>query len=316
VDPLASFSHLSQTVLSALLPQHWVYSSISRRFISPKAFALVPPSNELWVSVYVKLHNPDVTSIGPEHIAALVELLSPGELAVFVRSTLNRLSSELDKMAELFSRVSGAIRLAQPKTQHDAMALFRIVCDLYGETRHPMTGALFNSMRIIGNLTALVYGIECEIPTSDVPVALSSAIARVFAAFVRAHQDLFVPAGFECNRLASHRSFPALWCVLEFLLCSPNLVVLSDTLSEPQPLSRFGSGVVLCAHLLICMAGQQALYLYDAIVSKVMAMHEAQNTSATGEFARFLLAAVDVLHGRDFARVIINPYLSLAQPAQ
>jgi hypothetical protein len=61
------------------------------------------------------------------------------------------------------------------------------------------------------------------------------------------------------------------------------------------------------------MAGQQPLYLYDAIVSKIITLYEAQKASVTGDFGQFLLAAFDVQHARDFARVMINPYLSLAE---
>jgi hypothetical protein len=309
-DPMAPGSRLVNVVFGTFTPQHWIYEAPSRRFFNPKPFQLVAPSNELWVSVYLKLHAADVYSIGPEHIAALCEILSATEISLLIRAVMTRLSGELRRVTETFGHVAGHLRLLQTKGQDEPLSYYRLICDSYSETRHPMTGALFNAMRIVGNLTALLYAIECEIPNSDAKSSLASSVAHVYRAAVRGRAAVFVLEQFDCEKLVTHRSFASLWCVLEFLLCSPSPVMLTESLSERKPIERFGTSPVICAHLLIAMAGQQALYAYDSIVARGLALANIQKVVMAGDFGEFIKCARDVEHARQFAEVMATPYLS------
>jgi hypothetical protein len=311
-DPLSPHSRLTEAILAAVDPTHWTYNTLLRRFTSSKDFVLVQPSNEKWVKTYMNFRESDTQSINSDHVAALVELLNPAEIAVFLKGLFSMIEAELTQTIALFLHVSGSLWLLQGKTQDDAIAYFRLMCDSYGETRHPRTGGLFNSMRIVGNLTALVYAIECEVGGHEEPVTLSSTIAHIFARTIKANEKVFFPVGIDCEQFVTHRTFPALWCLLEFLLCSPNPVMLSETLREAQPFNRFGAGVVICAHLLIQIAGQAALYTYDSIVSRAIALIEIQATTALGpEMKMFLDAAVEVKRARNIAEVMAYPYTHL-----
>ena len=128
---------------------------------------------------------------------------------------------------------------------------------------------------------------------------------------VRANKEAFVPADFDCDNQVSHRTFPSLWSILEFLLCSPNPVMLTETVSEVWPLTRFGTGPVVCAHMLIAMAGQSSLYQYDSIVPRQLALYDIQKTVLTGDFAHFVQCALDVAHARGFAETMAHPYIGL-----
>jgi cytoplasmic FMR1 interacting protein len=310
-DPLSPATQVVTTLLAALDASHLMFHSVSRRFFNPKPFQLVPPSNEEWASVYANCHKTETCSIGSEHVSALCQIMSATEIALFARALLDKISMELLRSMAIFDQVAPRLRLLQTKGQNDAFAYFRLICDTYAETRHPMTGPLFNSMRHAGNLTALLWAIECEIPPRREGFSLSSSIAQIYLEVVKANKEVFIPADFDCDNQVSHRTFPSLWPILEFLLCSPNPVMLTDSVSLVRPLTRFGTGPVVCAHMLIAIAGQSSLYQYDAIVPRQLSLYDIQKTVLTGDFANFVQCAIDTGHARSFAETMAHPYLGL-----
>jgi cytoplasmic FMR1 interacting protein len=230
-DPLSPGSAIARAALAAVDPGRWVFSSLLRRFTSPKEFVLPQPSNDAWVTAYAKGREADTRSIGADHIRALVEILNPAELAVVLKEIFEGIDRELGSALAMFRVVADSLWLVQGKAQDEAGAYFRLMCDGYAETRHTGTGRLFNALRVAGNLTALAYAIESEVVGPGETVALSATVAELYLAAVRANSDLFEVRAFDCEQFATHRTFPALWCLLEFQLCCPNPVVLSEQLS-------------------------------------------------------------------------------------
>jgi hypothetical protein len=237
--------------------------------------------------------------------------MSATEIALFARALLDKISVELLRSIAIFDQVAPRLRLLQTKGQNDALAYFRLICDTYAETRHPMTGPLLNSMRHAGNLTALLWAIECEIPPRREGFSLSSSIAQLYLEVVKANKELFVPVDFDSDNQVNHRTFPSLWSILEFLLCSPNPVMLTETVSEVRPLTRFGLGPVVCAHMLITTAGQSSLYQFNSIVPRQLALYNIQKTVLTGDFADFVQCASDIGHARSFTETLAHPYSGL-----
>jgi hypothetical protein len=223
-----------------------------------------------------------------------------------------RIEAQLEKVVQLFMQVAPGIRLLQTKGQEDVVGYFGLICDGYGETRVPMLGKLLDAMRAVGNLIAFVASIEVEIEAGPANLVLLGAVMKVFQSTVAEHKELFVANEFDYEKVLNHRSFPALWCVLEFLLCSPNPVQLSDTVTEKFPLDKFGTGPVICGHMLIIMAGQKALYQYDAIVGKSIELWQVQNVPGKTDLKTYLLHAVHVEHAREWTELIAHPFRKMA----
>ena len=161
VDPLCPYTGLTQTLAGCLDPQHWTYNTVSRRFLCTRDYELNQTSNEQWALLYTKIHTQETKFIGAEHYAAIIEILTETELAVFVHGALARLSEELGKAIGYYLQVASVLRLLQPKNKDELAGYFNFISDAYSETKHPQLGALFNSLRVAGNLTALLYGLAC-----------------------------------------------------------------------------------------------------------------------------------------------------------
>jgi hypothetical protein len=307
IDPLCPYNSLVTALISALDPQKWSYNCITRQFISSKPFSIPQPSNEVWASLYVKFHGPESKYIGNVHYAAIVELLSPAELAVFIRACLWTLAQDLEKVIEVYVEVSADVKLLSSKNRGELQSFYNFACDAYWETKTNMLGQLFTVMRSVGNMVAMLYGLESEMRASNSEGSIMASVARVFVQQIENDSSLFVPTSFECDHMASHRTFPALWSVLEFLLCSP--VKIGDEVE--RPIEVFGDGVVICAHVLVLLSGQLGLYEYDSICMKVLELAEVQKVVLKkGDLAEFLRYGRIVEQGRVFAGLIVSPFVS------
>ena len=308
VDPLCPYSALVNQLNFVLTPANWRYNTVSRRFLCKKDYQLAEVSNEQWALLYTKIHTQETKFIGAEHYAAIIEMLTETELTVFISHAISLLADELGTAITHYVEVAGVLRLLQPKNKDELAGYFNFISDAYSETKHPRLGALLNSLRICGNITALLYGLECEMKPCDSPNSLISSIVSIYRAHIEANRDLFVPNEFDYEKQLTHRTFPSLWAVLEFLLCSPHPVWLSETNSQKHPLETFGDGPVLCAHILILLAGQQGLYDYDSICNKALGLYNVQKPALKGELAEFVAFAAFANQSQNFAQVIVHPF--------
>jgi hypothetical protein len=167
-------------------------------------------------------------------------------------------------------------------------------------------------MRAVGNLIALIANLEVEIEAGPENSVLLGAVVKIVQRVLNDHRELFVASEFDYAKPLNHRSFPALWAVLEFLLCSPNPVALSDQVKEKFPLDKFGTGPVVCGHMLIIMAGQSPLYKFDSIVTKSMDLWNVQNVTVKGgELRQYLQHASHVEHAREYTELLTHPFRQL-----
>jgi hypothetical protein len=307
-DPLSPNTKLLRAIVTATDPQHWVYNTHSRVFIPSRPFQLVK-WNEVWISVYQSFHETDAKYIGSEHLKAIVEVLSPGELAMYVQGCLQMLTAELAKVGNLFIEASTGLRLLQLKVPEDLLSYYRLIRDGYGESRVPKLGQLFNVLRVVGNLTAWLIDLEVEIPVMRDPISLTSTIMSIYADVVKAQPEVFLEAEFAPSSPILHRSFPSLWSVLEFLLCSIHPVTLSPT-SKEKPFETFGVSPAITSHILIGIAGQQSIYKFHSVIGRTLDILDVQGSSPTkGDLKVFMGNVSAVTHASQYAAILVHSYV-------
>ncbi|OHS92912.1 hypothetical protein TRFO_40768 [Tritrichomonas foetus] len=314
IQPLSPVSSLAASIINALDIGHMTFNTITRRFLPTKELNLQPPSNENWARLYTRLHSQDTKFIGAEHLEALVDLLDEGELSAFVSNCLGRIEEQVQKSIDLYLQVASAIRLLPAKSKDDLVGYYSFISDAYSEVSHPLLGQLYNSLRNVGNLVAIIFMLETELHPVGGNLSLMASVAQIIRDNLLLNKNLFATQEFEYDNVITHRTFPALWSVLEFLLCSPGPVKLSDTLTTASPISVFGDGVIVAAHSLILLAGEKGLYEYDSVVNQTLKLYDVQKISPKGDLKSFCYHASIISQAKDFTEIMIYPFISTLPP--
>ena len=314
MQPNLQSTTLSSRLIDVTDPQHWTFNCVSRRFLPSKDLMLIPPSNENWGHNYIRLHSQDTKYIGSEHFAALVELLNAGELTKFITNMLGRLNEEISKFIEVYVTAASSLRLLPSSNNNDLFELFTFITDAYNGTQNPQLGQLFNSLRTIGNIIAFIYLIECEMKPLDKNISIIPSIVSIFKEHIDRNKDLFVANEFDPIGVISHRTFPSLWSILEFLLCTPTPVQFGakdEVKFLSHPIETFGDGAIIAAYTFILLCGERGLYEYDSVCLRALNLYNVQRSvsNVNGELAQFIYYVTIAKQAMDFTEIIIHPYL-------
>lgn len=311
--PLSPVSTLAATVINVFDVSHMIYNCLTRRFLTSKKINLVPPINEKWAEYITKLHSQDIHFIGSEHINAIVELLDEGELRSFISCTImGIIESDLQKAIEVYMEIASCLRLLPVKSKDDLDGFYSFISDAYSEMSHPMLGTLYNLLRNVGNMIAFAYLLETELKPIGGNLSLMSSVVQLIREIISLNKNLFVTQEFEHDNVITHRTFSALWCVLEFLLCTPSPVKLSENIVKSKLLEEFGDGIVICAHTLISLSGELGVYKYDSMVTHTLNLYNVtQVVASKGPIQTFVYNASTVNTAKNFAEIMIYPFMSL-----
>ena len=171
-------------------------------------------------------------------------------------------------------------------------------------------GQLLNSLRNIGNLVSLLYLVETEMKPVNRNSSIISSIVSIICLHLEQNKEVFNEEDFDPTNMIGCRSFPSLWPILEFMLCSPNIVHLSENLALPYPIETFGDGPVIAAQLFIILSGNFGIYQYNSITIKALRLHDMQNTQLKKEVHQFIYCSSMVNQARNFTEVMIAPYVT------
>ncbi|OHT12061.1 hypothetical protein TRFO_18257 [Tritrichomonas foetus] len=308
-QPLSLESHLVAILTKALDFVHYKFNSVTRRFNVSKEITLTPPTNEKWASVYKQIHQIDTTYIGKPHFKAIVELLSQGEMSCFIQKITLILEEELLKFIEFYAKVAPNLRMLPPINKDELLGYFTFNSDAYQSFTHPALGGLLNSMRSIGNIIAFVWCLDTEIAIHhDKEHTLMTPILEMVKQLLLDNHKLFIQEPeIDLESNSTHRSFPALWTILEFLMCSPKPIKIGDT--TLQPFVTFGDGPILCAHMFIELCNQEPYALFDSINFRSLELKVAEKSSiAQTELKEYIRLAEFAQQATTFARFLATPY--------
>ena len=315
-QPLSPNSTLSATIISKLDVGHLRFNSATRRFIpseDSKPIEITSATTQKWNRVYARLHKYDVNFFGSEHLASLVNLLNDGELASVIAYILGSIEQTLQDSIDIYIEIASSIRLLPPKSKDEYSGYKSFIVDAYSETFHPRIGQFLNNMRKVGNLIALTFLLETELSPINENVSLMASVVQILFETIQVNKNLFVTQEFECDNVITHRTFPALWSVFEYLLCSPRNVKLSEIRSEEKLIPKvFGDGPVIAAHILIVLSGEKGIYEYDSLIGHALNLRRLQKSLKEDD--KFLDMANIVQQAKLFSEIIIHPYLSSLPP--
>jgi cytoplasmic FMR1 interacting protein len=302
-------SNIADAVLASCDFSRWVYNSDSLRFTSTKQLTITPLRKEGWPVAYANIHTDDLKYIGLEHVRALVDLLTPGELAYVVVGLTNRLESEMFRLVEVYAPVASHLRVTAAQSKDDLVNYFSFNTDAYSELVIPNLGTLFNSLRVVGNIVALIGMIDRAAPAGE--SSLMQPVLNVIKVALENNRELFFQTGaFELCNISAHRSFPSLWCVLEVLFCVPGEVRIDDARAV-QPLATFGDGPAFAAGLFISLAGQESLYTFDSVMRRAVALKRVEGElTLARELTTFLRYGSAVASAMSAADRLAAPYRS------
>ena len=309
-QPDIPYTALSTALIDCIDPSHLVFNVALLKFFPTKDLMLIPPNKEDWALTYVQLHSKDVKYLGLEHCEAIIEILDEGELASFIANIFGRIDQEISKFITLYLEIAKFLRITTFDDDNDLSNFFLFICDAYNGLKHPQMGQLFNILRNIGNLVALLYLIECEFKAKVGKSSIIGNLVSIFKLHIEQNKSLFISQDFDPFNLISHRTFPALWSILEFLLCSPHPVQLSENMMIPHPIETFGDGVVIAANMFILLSGEKSLYQYDSVSLKALRLFDiSKGVSAKDDLPQFIYYASISNQARTFTEILINPFI-------
>lgn len=315
-DPRVLESGLTHTLCRSLDFPHYVYKSDTRRFLDTKNITLTPLSTEKWATAYAKLHEEEVGYIGRAHIEAMVNLMSKGELSYFVQFLSARVENELVKFIDVYTGMAPALRMNAPQSKDELVGFFNFNSDAYSELILPTLGTLLNSMRVIGNILMMIAWIDEIVDDSPAGNRLLAPVMEMILSQLQNHHGLFFQtSGIDLETVTTHRSFPAVWNILEYCYCLPKpiKIMASGQQLQVQPMVTFGEGVIIAAHVFITLCGQEPFYNYDSMVRRTLALYSVEAGNLAGklpELAEFLENAKISANAAETARLVAAPYKS------
>ena len=130
------------------------------------------------------------------------------------------------------------------------------------------------------------------------------------ADYLISNRELFFSEGtLDLKNVILHRSFPSIWSVLEFIVCSPDPVRLEESKNPVLPLDVFGDGPVITAHVFITLCNQVSLYKFDSMCFRTLELYHAEQTVIMrNDIMRFIYNASIADQCRKLAELIATPY--------
>jgi cytoplasmic FMR1 interacting protein len=309
-SPLCLESKLTDVIYGILDFSRWRLNCVSRRYTSPKTAELTELyATEKWTKEYAKIHRHEMEYIGAEHIRAMIELLSPGELATIIHRLSERLEDQITKVIEIYTQVAGAIRLLPAISKDDIVGYFAFNNDAYSTISHPQLRSFFDGMRALGNTLVFLWYIENELPVSEQSSSIMAPIMRSLINILIEKRELFFSDNsLNLESVITHRSFPSLWSVLEFIICSPNPFKIKEN-EEVNLLEYLGDAPIIAAHVFITLCNQGSLYKYDSMCFRTLELLKAEQSSIPNEaLSNFLFNASVADQCRKFAELISTPF--------
>jgi len=309
-SPLCLESKLADQVYNSLDFAHWRLNCISRRYITNKSLELVPLSKEEWAKEYTKIHQHEMEYIGAEHIRAMMELLSPGELSFVIHRLSERIEDQMAKVIEIYTQVAGSIRLLPPISKDDIVGYYSFNSDAYSSITNPLLAKLFDGFRALGNTIVFLWYLENELPSTEKSSSIMSQIMKTLTQILIEKRELFFSDNsINLESVISHRSFPSIWSVLEFLICSPDPIKLKENEDPVIPFEYLGDGPVIAAHVFITLCNQSSLYKFDSMCYRTLELNQAEKSSIPNEnLVKFLVNASVADQCRKFAELITTPF--------
>lgn len=319
-NPLSIESKLMLQLVGSLSFPHYRLNVISRRFL-PAATSKLPSttksaitipitSKEKWIAEYAKIHQHETEYIGQEHIKAIIELCSTGELAAFINKIMARLEDQMLKVLDIYTQVASVIRLLPAISKDDITGYFNFNSDAYSSISHPRLRSLYDGLRTIGNTITFLYFLETELKVSP-GVSIISNVMQMISQIILTKKELFFcDQQLDLESTMTHRSFPSVWSVLEFMACSPELTKLDDKDKDPVIiLDYLGDGPIVAAHVFITLTNQIPLYKFDSICYRASNLNfTEQIRSSNDQLSKFLYNAAVAEQCRKFAELLATPY--------
>lgn len=319
-NPLSIDSKLTAAICSSLDFPHYRLNVISRRLLplslskgptnSKDKVSIPVTSKEKWVEEYATIHTHETEYIGLEHIKAIIDLCSPGELAAVVSKIMARLEDQMIKVVEVYTQVASVIRLLPAISKDDISGYFNFNLDAYSSISHPKLRSLYDGLRAIGNTITFLFYLESELKVQPGSSFLAG-VMQMISQFILSKKELFLSDGtIDLETTMTHRSFPSIWSVLEFMACSPELKNLEDKDKEPVIILDYvGDGPIVAAHVFITLCNQEELYKFDSICYRATQLNlTEQNVSVNDQLTKFLYNASVAEQCQRFAELVASPY--------
>ncbi|KAK8885844.1 hypothetical protein M9Y10_041298 [Tritrichomonas musculus] len=315
-NPLSLESRLVAFVSKGIDFAHYRFNSVTHRFVCNKELMLLPVTTEKWATVYSAIHEMDKNCLGTLHFIALHELLSDGEICIFIEKITYELEEELNKFIDSYTKVASVLQLLPPINKDELLSYYNFNSDAYHSFHHPSLRQLYHSMRIIGNIVSYVWCLELQLDVSPSGKSLLSPILMMIRQFLYENYQLFIqPPELDIESSSTHRSFASLWTILEFLMCSPRSVKMGDS-GSAQPLEAFGDGPIICANLIIEICNQTPYEIFDSMNDRSIGLNYTQDSKIMGhaELQTYLKFVDYSQQAASFARFLASPYKIENQP--
>ena len=316
-QPLSLESDLVSQVIRALEFSRYRFNCITRRFIANKLIQIPALTNEEWASIYKIMHTVDASYIGEPHYKAIYELLSPGELSCLIQKCTLLLEEEMSKFIDLFSKVSPSIKMLHPLNKDELSSFYSFNSDAYQGFIHPNLGTLLNSMRTIGNIISFIWCIENETGWQN-KNSLLSPVFNLIKALLLNNSALFIqPSEIDLETNTTHRTFPCLWTILEFMICSPKSIKMNENSDPFQPLETFGDGPIIAAHIFIQLCNQEPYSQLDSLNRRSLELANVERSTVPNpELDQYILYAKYAQQASLFASLLAGPYVVNDIPEQ
>ena len=309
-SPLCLESRLAFQISQILDFPHWRLNCVSRRYLANKPLTITPLSTEPWANEYAKIHQHEMEYIGVEHVRAIIELLSTGELSFIITRLSERLEDQVSKIIEKYTKVASVLRLLPAVAKDDIVGYYSFNSDAYSSVSHPDLRSLFDGLRALGNTLVFLWYLENELPSTEKSNSIMAPVMKTLTNILINNRDLFFSDNFlDLESVVSHRSFPSLWSVLEFIICSPEPVKLDDSKEPVVPFEYLGDGPIIAAHVFITLCNQSSLYKFDSMCFRTLELLNAEQTNIPNEqLSKFVFNAAVADQCRKFAELIATPF--------
>ena len=303
-------SRLAFQISQILDFSHWRLNCVSRRYLANKPLIITPISNEPWAKEYASIHQHEMEFIGVEHIRAIIELLSEGELSYIISRLTERLEEQASKIIEIYTKVASVLRLLPAISKDDIVGYYSFNSDAYSSVSHPQLRSLFDGMRALGNTLVFLWYLENELPSTENANSIMAPVMKTLCNILVNNRGLFFSDNYlDLDSVVSHRSFPSLWSVLEFIICSPEPVKLDESKDPVVPFEYLGDGPVIAAHVFITLCNQSSLYKFDSMCFRTLELLNAEQTNIPNEqLSKFVFNAAVADQCRKFAELIATPF--------
>lgn len=310
-NPLVVETRLVSKLRSCLDLGKFQFDAGAFKFTSQKELKLQPITNEQWAAVFVEIHEEDTTVLTIKHLECLVNFLTPVEFAVFYEGYLPSILDTLGAFFKNYVEVAPALRLLPNGREDDLSRFFTFCRDAYGTFSHPSLPRLLGAMRMFGNMIAFLYMVEQKLPLTNEDLSFLPRLMDLIKGSIMENIELFaIGTPLDIETTMTHRLFSSLWSIIEFVYCSSDPVNLTGVEGEEKviPIERFGDGPIITAHILSIITGQDEIYQFDSVCTRLYEMASCQTKSADNSLCKFLENVEEQQKAHDMAKLIAYPF--------